>query len=195
MRIGIDIDGVLADLVNPLMTHYNSKYATSFRYADVVGELTEVWNKPPTETGQIIRDFFATPHVINLEPIHGSREVISALSREHELRIITHRSPHMEQSTKQWLSIHYGDAFTSISFGGNHALHGHPNAKLELGKKYEIDWLIEDTYSIARECAENGMNVLLLHHPWNANRPEHANITRVHSWNEIYQTIQTKNVN
>ena len=106
MKIGVDIDGVLADQVAAVLKEIEKDYGRSYSKSDINRahwsfEGIEIW----TEISRLLSD---PDYVIRVPVIEGAREAVRQLSkREHELLVVTARRPHTEEATRRWLREHF----------------------------------------------------------------------------------------
>ena len=63
------------------------------------------------------------------------------------------------------------------------------NDKLKVCKEEKVELIIEDSYETCKEFTENGIKSILMTTKMNKNI-ETGNITRVNSWEEIYEQIK-----
>ncbi len=63
------------------------------------------------------------------------------------------------------------------------------NDKLKVCKEEKVELIIEDSYETCKEFTENGIKSILMTTKMNENI-ETGNITRVNSWEEIYEQIK-----
>ncbi|MEK6970216.1 MAG: hypothetical protein AABW68_00790 [archaeon] len=188
MRIGIDIDGVLVDIVSPLLELYNAHKGTGHRYEDVGHyDLHQTWNCSPQEAIDWVHQFYATPAFDEMPVIDGAVAGVTRLSKGHELFIITSRPAYLQEKTKAWIERYFGDAFVEILFGNAYSLHGPQKDKSTLCSEKDVRVLIEDAPGNAIDCAQAGIEVFLFDQPWNRKMSPTKNVTRVMSWDEIGQ--------
>ncbi|OYV08449.1 MAG: hypothetical protein CG443_340 [Methanosaeta sp. ASP1-1] len=99
MKIGVDIDGVLADQVAAVLKEIEKDYGRSYSKSDIN---RAHWS---TEISRLLSD---PDYVIRVPVIEGAREAVRQLSRrEHELLVVTARRPHTEEATRRWLKAHF----------------------------------------------------------------------------------------
>ncbi|MDP2666290.1 MAG: hypothetical protein Q8P05_02205 [Candidatus Diapherotrites archaeon] len=185
MRIGVDIDGVLAEFYGPLLEYYNAHHRTAYREADVNHfELSRLWGCSTEEAVAEFNAFFQTEHFRRLPPVKGAITALSTLARDNDLYIITARPSHVKTVTEDWLAHHFGDIMSDCVFT-NHFDPARRLSKMHICREKGIHWMIEDSLDFAIECAENRIDVLLLNRPWNQTKTLHPRIHRVHGWEEI----------
>lgn len=187
MVIGIDFDDVLADTVGQLIEFHNDVYGTTLTRDQFHSpRWWEVWGGTRDQSVKKFFEFKDTSHFKNVQPVEYAIDAIDELSKNHTLVVITSRQIEFVEETNDWIKKHFPNKFKDI-FLANHAhwaLSGESTTKLEICKKEQVNILIEDNLEYAEECAEEGIQVLLLDTPWNQGKlPD--NVYRVHSWKEI----------
>jgi len=203
-KIGIDMDEVLSLTLPAFIEYHNQKYKTNktiddcykLKSKDYIEAHAELFDISKAEFIKRWYEFCDTDYHHSMKPMDESIESILNLSKNHDLYIITSRSPNALNVTRNWLNKHYGNAFKEIKQLEYHD-HNHNLAKFtkaDLCKMINIDIFIDDTLEHAINCANAGIPVLLFDnqekHFWN-NTKEKLNplIKRVHSWKEIEKEI------
>jgi len=197
MKIGIDIDEVLADLMNPLVNFYNEKYGTFFRRDDFKAyNLWETWGGTKEETFQTIHDFYDSDSFKKeIYPISGSSNGINFLSNgKNELFIITSRTENVKRHTISWLDDNFSEKFSEIYFTNN------GTKKSDVCIDLDIEIMVEDSLEYSIDCVDKGIEVLLMDCPWNkfnGNRISESikeKITRVSGWNDVLKEIKKRGI-
>lgn len=192
MNIGIDVDEVLAELLEAFLEYHNRKYNTNTQKKDMFSDsFLEVFGGTKEENQQKVLDFFKSEHFQNIKPVKRALEIIKLLAKEHQLCIITARPYIIRQETEQWLLRHFSNSFHCINFTNQWHGIGEKQLKSYIGKKHKIDVMIDDSLYHALDCASQGIYVLLADfgYPWNKTEKLPENIKRVHSWDEIAKEI------
>ncbi len=187
MKIGVDIDGVVADSSKKFLEFYNKKTNSKLLIKDwVTYNFWDFVSMPKEEGKKLLEEFYSLNDFDEIPLIEGSREAIIKLSKSNEVYIITARPLQWRDKTKKFLDKYFCGEEISL-------IHSRDNTdkaiyKREICNNLKIDVLIEDHGDIALQCAEIGVKVFLLDHPYNKNC-EHKNITRVNSWDEILRRL------
>lgn len=192
MNIGIDVDEVLAELLEAFLEYHNQNYNTKLQKKDMFSySFHKVLGGTDKDTRKKLLDFFDTDLFHKIKPVPGSLKAVSKLVQEHQLCIITARPHIIRVQTEQWLQQHFPDCFQSVNLTNQWHGEGAKQLKSEIGRKKRIDIMIDDSLNHAQDCASQGIYTLLadFQYPWNKaeNLPE--NIKRVHSWKEIVTEI------
>lgn len=193
MRIGVDIDNVLANFNEVLLESY-IKHDKEINGNGIVNKnvyLREMfdWNKDYEEKFYKSNiEYFASM----FEPIKDCSKVIKKLKEEgHTIYIISGRD-NGEYSdpykiTIDWLKkydIVYDKLFLVDAYNSH--------SKTEICLEYNIDVMIDDSKRMCKDIKENGVRTLLMDTPYNKDTNE---FERVYSWNHIYNKLHNKKTN
>ena len=173
--IGIDIDGVIVDLVKAILplvskvctrpVSYQDLWSWDLRMALNIDETTM------TNTWKQIHDGDLFRHA---PPIKGAIEGLSILSK-HEIWLVTSRPISTKSNTLSWLHEN------KVSY--NHLVFARRGNKLSVGSTFDVfvEDYIEEVYTIA----EAGISTILFDQPWNKTSILPRNCKRVYDWNAI----------
>jgi len=190
MKIGFDLDEVLADFLPALIEYHNATYGTSLmREQFYVYKPWEIWGGTKEDTIQEVYDFHKTSYFKNIEPIIYAQEAVNILKRDNELIIITSRQDDIAEETREWVAQHFPDSFSDIFFTNNYSQNGRSRSKKQVCDSSDVDILIEDSLDYALECLSPKRKVFLLDCPWNKSFELAQGISRVYSWKEIVDAI------
>lgn len=190
MRIGIDIDEIIAASLDAMLDYHNGTYGTSLKQSDIFShKLWEVWGGSEEEARQKWHAFYETDHFAGVSPIAGAFSALMVLKENgHELFAITARPHHIAQKTIDWLDIHFPSVFSDIRFANTYGLDGSKHKKSDLCAELGIGTLVEDDPRHAIDCASNGINVILFDYPWNQGfSADH--VFRVFSWDDVTRLV------
>ncbi len=194
MRIGIDLDEVLANFLDPLLRFHNEIYSTSLKRDDFKSyNFWETWGGTREQAIQKVLDFYKSDYFKNIKPFEGAIESIEELSKDNELLIITSRYKAISEETEKWINKYFPDNFSGIHFTNEFFDSFNNKRKHEICLDLEINSLVEDSLEYAQQCASNGINILLMDRPWNRGKLQEG-IIRVHSWKEITDYLTSKNI-
>ena len=197
MRIAIDVDDVLVPLAKTYYDYHNKKFGTNidadnlkhYRWDHHMGISLK-------ESVQRVQEFYKTDIFKNMPIFEGAKEVITNLSKQHELIIISSRFGVSKEFTIQWAEKEFPNIFSRIIFSAEyHYDEEYKKAKNIKEKAHicldnDIDLIIEDSLIHAEECAKNGIRVFLLNKSWNQGKTP-SNITRINNWKEIPQLLNS----
>lgn len=184
MKIGIDIDGVLADLMNPLVDYHNKQYGTTLKRADFkTFNLWETWGGTKEEAYKKVYAFFHSKFFEGVLPIKDSQESVNYLSKKHELVVVTPRPNYIVDKTFRWVDKYFPSCFKEVNFTHEWSKNG-SSRKKDVCLDKSVNILIEDALDKAVDCS-SVTKVMLYDCPWNRYHPLPENITRVNNWEEI----------
>ena len=193
MKIGIDLDEVLADFLSAFIRFHNEKHGTSFfREQFRSYHVHHIWGGTPDRTIREIYEFYTTKYFDDIKPIPGSLENIDRLCKDHDLMVITSRQNDISQKTLDWINRFFGNKFSGVFFTNENSLHGECENKSDICRNSSVDFMVEDYMDYAEECARSVKKVFLLDSPWNRTENLPQNISRVYSWNEITEDLLGK---
>lgn len=191
MLIALDLDEVLADFSTALIKFHNDTYSTSLTRDKIFTySFWKVWGGTRGEAIQKVRKFYFTKYFKDMKPVPGSVYGVGEIIERHELVIITSRPNDFIEETSRWIEKYFPSRFNDIYFAYNQWIREKGNeSKLEICLNLGVDVLIEDSLEYAKECAKEGIEVLLLDCPWNQTKKLPKRIKRVYNWREISDTI------
>lgn len=176
MRAGVDLDGVIADLLTPFTKKINKEFGlslkhediTSFHFADCIPGLD--WDS--------IKSVWENPKFILKQPLlPWAKWGINRLKGlGYTIYIITARKSYLKQATLQWLEkheIHFDEIVT-----------GKREEKWSYIERKGLDIFIEDKAQNALEAVRSCERVYLIDAPYNKQLDE-PKIIRVEGWREI----------
>lgn len=179
MRLGFDIDGVIANFSLPLIERINKEYNVAVKESDIYCyDLNIVFGITKTEEATLVEDIL----INNLPLYDGAKETLEKLTREgHSIYLLTGRWGHLRDATVAWLK-EKGVPYTELHL-------------LDVGKKHQanivpMDVIVEDSLTEALEWSNKVKNIFIYDHPWNKTLNLRGLIKRVYCWNEIYHEIQ-----
>lgn len=180
MKIGIDLDGTVADNFDLLVETFNGYCGKSLQGKDIKQySLCKTYNITEQEFNDLMDQ--KEEGIIMASPlIPFVREKIHQLVKDGwEVHIITARHPKYKNITESWLQN------KGIPYSGLHLLNSHD--KLSLCKELKVRCMIEDNVHNAYQLADGGVNVILFEAPHNQCWPWQG--IRCCSWEEIYHNI------
>lgn len=188
MRIGIDIDDVLADSLPHYLRAFNRRFGLELDLADAAWRISDRLPQIPRQEADdffselIDAGFFSTRPLLP-----GAKHAVERLDQAgHRLFIITGRAPQDELITRNWLSqVGLLSRFEAVVHKAREPV-GHHKSGVAL--QLRLDLFIEDELAVATAVAETAIPVLLFDRPWNRGVLT-DNMRRVRSWNEALERI------
>lgn len=125
-------------------------------------------------------------HSLSIPTVDGAFEVLSKLKKQgKDLHVVTARPRLVADYTRRYIQKHFPDIFTDIHFA-EHLTEYHRD-KSEVCKEIGATLLVDDSMDYVLDCAQNGIETILLQRPWNKNRTEtHTNIHRATGWQDFF---------
>jgi len=192
MKIGIDIDDVLADSLPYYTRAFNQRFGLQIDLADAAWR---IFDRFPWISRQEAHDFFSElieAGFFSSRPLlPGAKEAVESLAEDgHHLFIITGRAPQDEAITKNWLT-HVGllSRFEVVMHKAREPVGRH---KSGAASELQLDVFIEDELAVATAVGETAIPVLLFDRPWNQGVLP-GNLRRVRSWTEALKQIAELN--
>jgi len=190
MKIAIDIDGVLLDVITPIMEVYNKKNGTSLKFEDFKNyDFHKTWGGTFQESVDFVNEFLEMAEYANLNPFPDSVKCVTELSKNHELIIITNRPEAVKIITEKQIHSHFPNCFELIHFTNQYdkSTEHKGFTKGEILSKLNADVIVEDCLEHILDLPKN-VKGILLDRPWNqGDLPE--NVTRANSWEEVLGMI------
>lgn len=181
MRIGIDIDGVIADSLTTWMANLNAHFGQNKKIEDfIIYQFEKVYNVPWPDMDRFFRENQGKL-LTGLQPIAGAKEVIKWLKEEHIVVLITARPEEFEEITRAWL------AEQGIVY--DHLIMTNFQDKRDYCWELGIELFIDDSLENAISISRLNIPVLLYNAPYNQGElpPE---IIRQSDWQEISVTLK-----
>ncbi|MGQ9557683.1 MAG: 5' nucleotidase, NT5C type [Desulfurispora sp.] len=175
-KLGIDIDGVVANTQPVIIDILNRLYGKNYCLEDFFDF------NPQKMFGISREDIYqkVLEHELDLikysQPMPQAVEQLHRLADHYELYFISARSTHYYQYSVDWFA-RYKIPYREIIHLGQHH-------KLETARQKQVGLFIEDTLPNAIHIARGSIPVLLYNATYNQGQLP-AGITRVYSWDEI----------
>jgi len=193
MKIGIDIDEVVAGFIEKFLNYSNKKNKTSFTLQDVTNynlRKTRVHKHKSREEDLLEISEFQNSEDFNLiELIEGAKNGLEKLSRDYEIYFITSRPEEIKEKTKDFFYNNFPENGYKFIFSGD--VYG-GKTKSQICNELEISLMVEDNPFYALDCAKKGIKTFLLDKPWNKNYEKHENIIKVNNWKEILEKLNVE---
>ena len=187
MEILTDCDGVLLNWLTAFdeWMHRNGKIKIANGYnVGLNYGLTK-------EDGKDLCSFFNKSAAIGwLPPFRDSIKYVRKLHEEVGATFSVITSLSTDMHAQKLREINLENTFGKTAISSLHCLPCGADKDEALQKHYNSGkvW-IEDKTINANLGAEMGLNTFLMVHPYNENDTVHHNVTKVHSWKEIYEHI------
>lgn len=177
LKIGIDIDGVMADQTREILRRINAETNSRFRRRHVDAwdaklggiDIEVAIEKALAEDDTYIRGMRVLP---------TARVSLAKLSQKHTLIAVTHRSEGAREATQDWIS-QKGLPISRIEYTRG-------SSKAEV----DVDILVDDNPANVDEFAKSSGTAILLRQPWNREvKNQTAKVRIAANWDEVCNIV------
>jgi 5'(3')-deoxyribonucleotidase len=192
--IAVDFDDVVFNFNGHFIPWHNERHGSNVSY-DAVHSfiLTDVYGVDIDTMLGRVRHFTHEMHHTVL-PIPGALAALKRLSLHFEPHLLTSRAESTFGVTTDWLHHHLPGVFVNHhftnEFGGlaHHEVRKKYEVCHDIGAVVHIDDATKHVNSVAEEA---GIPAILPERPWNRNDALHPKVTRLHSWPQIVEHLET----
>ena len=184
MKIAVDVDGVLLNIIEKFCKLFNSKYKTNYTKKDIIQwEFYRDLNISESEAYDIFYEIFRDVN-ISLED-ENSVEILEQLNKNYYIDLVSARDSQFKSNLVK--NLENVNIRKDIHFNNIIMVKSHPyDVKLD----YDYDIFIDDNPFLATAIQSFPKKVLLLYdQPWNQECRTGKNIYRVHDWKDIYMKL------
>ena len=167
LRIGIDIDNVIADSYPVYLNRYNQRFKTSILWEEVTDFYFSTQRVNQKESQEFIYSLIESKiFQMNLPPYRDAIDVVRGWSNKGiKLHYITARPQSTRKVTHEWLKKHdFWSKGATLDMYDESSHVSDVDYKKGVVMEKKIDLMIEDTLEIAMALP---IPVLLLDRPWN----------------------------
>jgi uncharacterized HAD superfamily protein len=202
MRIGIDLDDVVAECAVPYLRAFAERFRLELPEEDLGWHtLARIEEVSGEEKDRFRLELYDGAFFSELEPYEDCPDVVERIAAAgHEIYFITARAERRRVVTETWLreqgliqharAVHlkpHGDFDPTVPPGRYDATSS-ATYKVRLATELGLAAFCEDDVLIARSLAEAGVRVFLFDHSWNRELA-HPNITRVARWTDVAREL------
>jgi uncharacterized protein len=184
-EIAFDIDGVVADTMAVFVRLAHERYGLTHLTKDHLQcyNLYECLSLEREVIDDLICLTLDDEHTLQIPPMPGAPEVLTALSDHAPLRFITARI--WPESITGWLT----GTLSSVPSGRIDVIAtGSPESKPGVLKQLGVRYFVEDRPETCRMLAEAGIKPILFEQPWNKNM-QLSDLVRVSDWRQIREWV------
>lgn len=105
MKILVDIDETLNNLIETILPLYNAKYQDNVKIGDITEYDIHKFLKP--ECQDIFKEFISDELIENLQVSEGAVEALTAISQYDDIYFLTAAHPKSVLSKHRWLKRHF----------------------------------------------------------------------------------------
>lgn len=201
MRIGIDLDDVVAECAIPYLRKFAEEFRVQLPDEEIGWQTLDKLDVPESEKAKFRVRTYDGRFFADLEPYEDCPIVLDKLvGAGHELYFVTARAEKRRVITETWLRDKgLLDHARAVHLRPPHEVDDEiprgkydPTAsaryKVRLAQELELDRFCEDDRVISRALGEAGIHVWLFDHAWNRD-VAHPNLERVSGWTEIAEKL------
>ena len=200
MKLGFDIDGIVADLPRMMVEYINEKFdlnhdVTVLTHHDVSQNTYVDDEELNAEIAtalleDVVRNNAA---MIKVKPYEDAVLAIRKLAKHHSIHYITVRPSDQRKATVDWLRKN-NIPFNSVHVIGNNGPGGGLVGKGQTGRYLNLDFYLDDSAyhldDMYRYKNRWRKGVALLTRPWNVDEPlDTFKFIRFDNWNEIIRHL------
>ena len=176
-KIGIDIDGCIAYMLEPIKQEAKQRFGINFDLCDVHEFSLYPQGLTREQINNIILDH---DFLMRLPRIYYAREALAMLYRDFEIHLVSARRKEVERPTEDWVHINY--------MYHDELKVGH-DCKFAYAEKVGLPIFVEDRYRNALKLAEHCETVYMINKTYNLGRETPENIIRVEGWYDILEHL------
>jgi uncharacterized HAD superfamily protein len=199
VRIGVDLDDVIAVCAVPYLRRFAQEYQVELPDEKEIGwhllrDMDERVSAAERDRFRI--KLYDGTFFSELDIYEDCPTVLERLVQNgHEIYFITARAERRRMVTETWLRekgiLDYAKAVHLKPYGefrpdyprGRYDAEGSAQYKVRLAQELRVDVFCEDDTIISKALADAGIRVILFDHPWNRD-VAHERVTRVSGWSE-----------
>lgn len=189
MKIGLDIDGVILDYERVLKTYGDLYDFIELNKNGIINRnehyLRNRYDWTEDERLNFINKYFVElSKQTNLIP--GAKDVINMLQKDqNEIIIISARGGMIEEMKDVAL-----EKFKQENLVFNKYYWKQGDDKLDVAKKENIDFMIDDSYDVCKKLSSNGVKTIYFRDKEMKQLEQNQYLKEVSNWGEIYRYIK-----
>jgi len=186
MKIAIDIDGVLLDIIVVYCEIYNRRYGTNYKKKDVTRwDFFKDWNISEEKAFKIFYEIYADS--MNVPFIdENAPDIMKRLNELYDVDIVSARLPEYRSAVVNKLNSH--NIRERVQYIELVLLH-HKPYDIKMKQNYSI--YVDDNPNLVEPIKKLEDRTLLLYdQPWNQHSICESNVYRVYDWEEVYNKIR-----
>ena len=184
VRIGIDIDEVLAPFLPTMMRWRPPRVAAPSRHAYMYRDIYGITER---ESVKMVRDFYESEEFFKMKPINHAVEAMTELKKSNTLFVVTGRQEVVRDKTQRWIQENFPGIFSDVIMTNSFTIH--ETSKADMCKLLNIGLMVDDNYQICEDCmylkiaAANFIGDPV--YPWC-----HESTISVKSWKAVCDTLR-----
>lgn len=189
MVLAVDIDDVLYPFADTAIDYVAKVSGHSVTHLELFGDQKYTASGlSDREFNRLVRQYHHLESNIEHKPIPGSAEVLSKLSSDNRIYLVTSRSKGMRDITEKWLNRHLSLVkIEDLIFVGNHWTGDVVETKADTCRRLGAKYLIEDQPRYVELFNNHKTDAILFGmYPWNQN---HKHSLRAEGWSQVYEIV------
>lgn len=175
MRVAVDLDDVLADLISCLIRTHEEITGERLRREQATN-----WDVFPAAVHDHVR---YEGGYRDLTPLPDAREFLKWLGESNEIHIVTYRGAHARSITEEWLERHVDGLFDELHLTGG--------GKVDTCRELGAQLIIDDSYNQIPAVTEAlGIPGILIDTPMNQHIPDSELVRRAHGLGQARIVIE-----
>lgn len=185
MKIAIDIDGVLLDIMQTYCEIYNKRYHTNYKKKDVIRwDFFNDWNINEEIAFNIFYEIYVDSMNVPFIDENAPR-IMQKLNERYDLDIVSARLPEYRSAIVEKLNFH--NVREGIQFDELILLH-HKPYDIKLKQNYDV--YVDDNPNLVEPIKKlENRKLLLFDQPWNNHSVCENNVYRVYNWEDVEEKI------
>jgi 5'(3')-deoxyribonucleotidase len=185
LRIAVDIDGVLADQVSPILEKLNPKYNLQLTKDNITEWDTKIGNTDIKI--EIEKALLDRKYVLSLPLIEGAEKGMGYLYQNHHVTVATSRPKETEDATREWVEKYF-------------KYHHFCNTRGKTKDCVQSDVLIDDYIPNIEDFAKRKGISLLFSQPWNQDRKslekliQDCKVICCDNWDDVINIVKKLNL-
>lgn len=186
MKIAVDVDGVIFDLVDAFLNIFNHKFHTNYKRNDITQwEFYKDWKVSENQVYEIFYQIYEgkipAPLIDKSIPVFLKR-----INNHHHVDILSARNSNFKSQLKAQLQNH--NIIMGISYNDIILVNEKPY-DLKLKHRYEI--YIDDNPNLVDPIKKMETKTLFLYdQPWNKDSICDLNVIRIENWGQIIEELK-----
>ena len=189
LTIAIDCDDVLLDTIKTCLKEYKNRYGVTIPPDMAYSKDPSVWGVE--NYSEALSRQYKIFSEVDFPPISGSQDVLSRLSKTHELWVLTGRHEDMAEITQASIDKHFPNIFVGLRFTG--FLQGSKVTKGSICREIGAQVMIDDLPThIDSVIDEGGLREAIVFgdYPWNKDQTLGSVAVRCSDWVSVEKEIE-----
>lgn len=192
MKIGVDLDGLYADLNAGFADFYNKKKGTNIDFEETgrVYGYDNFLGISKEEAFDLVDEYTQSSAYEQMKPVKGSVEGIKEITKDNDLWIVTSRPEMQKKVTREFIDKHTPNCFEDIIHTGQFSRDGsHKTTKGEVCEKLGLELFIEDYIDYVNDVLRFDIPVIWFRRFGIKDGHDNPLVKPVNTWKEIVEIV------